>query len=313
MIPPPAYKDIIDAIRLAQRSGVRAWVLEYDWNKIEPTPGKYALSDLIGSVGYFADRQHDSVLVTVRTLDTTSRKLPADLAAAHFDDPRVERRFHALLDALRPHLAHIAFLSLGNEVDVYLATHADEWKSYTDFIHDAIAYVHKILPGVKTGVTVTAGGLLGGNSAQIADLTAPADVSVVTYYPSTGNFQFIAPTAPLSDFPAILAKSADRPVIMAEVGFASSARLGSSEAAQAEFVGNVYRAWAKAAARMPFLSFFQMHDLVPEQCRTYSQYYGVPGDENFIAWLCSLGLRNADGTPKAAWKAFVAGAKTISR
>ena len=312
-IPPPAFKDIVDAIQLAQRSGVRAWVLEYDWDKLEPAPGKYALSDLNGSVGYFADQQHDSVLVTIRTLDTTARKLPADLRTARFDDSQLRRRFHALLDTLRPRLAHIAYLSLGNEVDVYLAAHSDEWPGYTDFIRDAITYVHKILPGVKSGVTVTAGGLRGENSAKVATLTAPADISIVTYYPSTGDFQFTQPTAPLSDFPAIVAKSGEKPLVLAEVGFASSQRLGSSEAAQAEFVGYVYRAWASEAARIPFLSFFQMHDLAPEQCRMYSHYYGLPNDENFIAWLCSLGLRNADGSPKTAWNAFVTGAKAINK
>ncbi|MBV8171993.1 MAG: hypothetical protein JO219_08690 [Candidatus Eremiobacteraeota bacterium] len=311
--PPPAYKDILDAIQLAHRSGVRAWVLEYDWNKLEPEPSKFALSDLVGSVEYFGDQQHDSVLVTIRTLDTTERKVPSDLGPAQFNDAQVRLRFHSLLDALRPHLAHIAYLSLGNEVDVYLTAHPDEWQSYTSFIQEAVTYVHAIMPGVKTGVTVTAGGLLGPNSAKVAALYRTADISIVTYYPSTGDFQFTKPTAPLSDFPAIVARSGDRPVVMAEVGFASSPRLGSSEAAQAEFVRNVYVAWAKTAPRMPFLNFFQMHDLVPDQCRMYSQYYGVPGDPNFIAWLCSLGLRNADGTPKAAWSAFVAGAKQISR
>src|SRR5262249_24747108 len=148
------------------------------WNKLEPSPGTFALSDLLGSVSYFADQKHDTVLVTIRTLDTTARKLPADLTTARFDDPQLRRRFHALLDTLRPHLAHVAYLSLGNEVDVYLATHPDEWEGYTRFIREAVTYVHTILPGAKTGVTVTAGGMLGANSAKVVALTAPDDVSI---------------------------------------------------------------------------------------------------------------------------------------
>jgi hypothetical protein len=35
-----------------------------------------------------------------------------------------------------------------------------------------------------------------------------------------------------------------------------------------------------------------------------AQYYGLPNSAEFKSYLCSIGLRKADGTPKAGWNAF---------
>jgi hypothetical protein len=51
-----------------------------------------------------------------------------------------------------------------------------------------------------------------------------------------------------------------------------------------------------------------MHDFTPAMCDQFAQYYGDPNDASFKAYLCTIGLRQDDGTPKAAWNAFVTAA-----
>jgi hypothetical protein len=91
-----------------------------------------------------------------------------------------------------------------------------------------------------------------------------------------------------------------KPLILQEVGYPSSAMLNSSEQKQAEFVANVFTAWQAAGDRIPFLSSFALHDFSPQICEDLAKYYDLPDDENFKAYLCSLGLRRANGTPKLA-------------
>jgi len=99
------------------------------------------------------------------------------------------------------------------------------------------------------------------------------------------------------------------PVVLQEVGYPSATVLSSSELNQARFVRSVFRAWNASAARIPFLNYFLLHDLPPQLCGQLAQYYGLPHDRNFQAFLCSLGLRYADGKPKSAWSALVKAAK----
>jgi hypothetical protein len=98
-------------------------------------------------------------------------------------------------------------------------------------------------------------------------------------------------------------------VILQEVGYPSSTLLASSELTQAQFVTDVFRAWTPRIARIPFLNFFLLHDLPAPTCKELASYYGLPHDQNFQAFLCSVGLRHADGRPKPAWSALVKGAR----
>ena len=54
---------------------------------------------------------------------------------------------------------------------------------------------------------------------------------------------------------------------------------------------------------IPFLNYFLLHDFTAAMCDEMLVYYGLP-DEDFKAFLCTLGLRRADGTPKAGWEAL---------
>jgi hypothetical protein len=221
-------------------------------------------------------------------------------------------RFHALIDSLRPDLAHVSYLSIGNEVDPYLSSHPAEWATYKAFLTDAIAYVHSVAPSVKVGVTATFDGANGAAAADVAALNAASDVYILTYYPLTGDFGVRPPDAPLTDLPRMVSLAGVRPLILQEVGYPASTLLGSSEQLQAQFVTNVFDAWGPRGDRIPFLNVFLMHDFPQTLCDYFTQYYGLPGNERFSQFLCTLGLRKANGTPRLAWTAFVDAGRKVS-
>jgi hypothetical protein len=304
-VPPPMPQDYINAANLAFNAGVRGTVASDTWADLEPAPGTYAVQNLQNEIGFFGGAGF-KLFVGIQMINTVAKTTPADLENVAWDDPQMKARFHALLDALRPSLAsRVKYLSIGNEVDVYLAAHSNEWGPFHNFYEDALAYVHRTMPGMQVGVTATFGGASGASSANVAQLNTQSDAWILTYYPGSGDFQFTNPQAPLADFPRMVSLAGSRPVLLQEVGYASSALLGSSENDQAAFVGNVFQAWQAAGERIPFLSYFVMHDFTPDVCTALANYYGLPNDPNFQAYLCTLGLRHTDGTPKAGWQTFV--------
>jgi hypothetical protein len=60
-------------------------------------------------------------------------------------------------------------------------------------------------------------------------------------------------------------------------------------------------------------SVFALHDFDEDFCNYLTKYYGFGGLQKlnpvvsgFKSFLCSLGLRNADGTSKPAWETLTA-------
>lgn len=105
----------------------------------------------------------------------------------------------------------------------------------------------------------------------------------------------------LASMVAMLALAGAKPLLLQEVGYPAAASTGSSEARQAAFVSNVFAAWKAEPGRIPLLNFFLLHDFTPQMCSDFGLYYGTSGSANFTDFLCTLGLRHADGTPRSAW------------
>jgi hypothetical protein len=299
--PPPGVRDYLDAIDLVRGVGARGAFESASWSDLDSAAGLKKTADAVSSS---VDRGNE-VLLTIKVLDTTVNALPADLRSSTFDSTAVTGRFHQLLDALRPAIGGVRYLSIGNEVDVYLVRHPEAFLAYQRFYADAVAYVHATMPGVAVGVTSTFG---GASMEQMASLNGLSDVVVLTYYPLGPRFTPRPRETAGPDFTRMLAIAGDHPLVLQEVGYPSDPRLSSSEGAQAAFVGAVFAAWRAAGTRIPLLNWFALHDFTPELCRQLDAYYGAPGDPNFGAFLCSLGLRRVDGTAKPAWPALVTAA-----
>jgi hypothetical protein len=131
----------------------------------------------------------------------------------------------------------------------------------------------------------------------------------MTYYPLGARFVPHPPDTANADIAQMVSMAAGRPLVLQEVGYPSSTRLSSSEGVQAEFATRVMAAWHAAGPKIPLLNWFALHDLTTDVCDTFTRYYALPGDANFAAYLCTLGLRRADGAPKPSWQAFIDAAR----
>ncbi len=310
LIPDPTMNDYLDAFALTHSVGVNGNAFTEKWSTLEPASG-INVNAFIDGLNSFEDFYPDTVLLGIQTINTTAKETPADLQAVAFDDPQMLQRFEALIDALLARLDYpVRYLSIGNEVDVYLGNHPQEWAAYTAFYAGAVAYVHQVAPSIQVGVTVTYGGLRD-HADEVMRLNQSSDVLIVTYYPLGEAFTADDPDAPLTDFPNMIEIADGLPVVLQEVGYPSAALLDSSEAEQAQFIHSVFAAWRNAGDAIPFLDFFLLHDLTEQICSDLESYYGL-SHPNFHAYLCTLGLRQADGTPKLAWEAFAEEAKRWS-
>jgi hypothetical protein len=125
-----------------------------------------------------------------------------------------------------------------------------------------------------------------------------------TLYPfRLDSFEVSPPDVSGVVFDNMLVLAGDKPLVLQELGYPSSPANGSSEAMQAAFFTDAIAAWRARRTRMPFVSLFLLHDLTAEQCADFGVYYNLPNQPTFISFLCSLGLRRTDGTPKPAWNA----------
>ncbi len=310
--PTTTIGDFFGAIDLAYNAGARGAFNSNTWSALEASQGVYKLTDLFNGLEYLGNKRGFVLLEGIQMLNTTAKETPSDLMGVPFDSPKMKARFHALIDRIRPHLnSHVKYISIGNEVDVYLGTHPSEQSSYENFYADAAKYVKAAAPWVKVGVTFTYDGARGDQHALMQKLNRWSDIVLLTYYPLGDNFVVREPDAPLADLPRMVTLAQGRPLILQEVGYPAAARLDSSDEKQATFVRNVYAAWSRVGGAIPFLNFFLEHDIPQQQCDSFSRYYGLPGNQNFGAFLCSLGLRRVDGRPKAGWQAFVDGAAGV--
>jgi hypothetical protein len=313
LIPAPTTQQetvdrAMEAFNLAYDAGARGQFTSFRWSALEPTEGSYDAQQFSDLNAAITNAQNHGMVeyVGIQVINTTARELPAELQATAFNDATVKTQFHALLDLiLTPaNRGKIAYLSIGNEVDAYLRAHPSEWLQYKAFYQDALQYAHTLDPNVKVGVTEMADGALTLSPTELADLDAQSDVIILTYYPIQSNAGVTSvrdPGVAAGDFSGMLDFAGAKPLVLQEVGYPAAAENMSSEGMQAQFVSNVFGAWKAAGGKIPFLNFFLLHDFTPQMCDDFAAYYGAPTNSSFKAFLCSLGLRQDDGTPRAAW------------
>ena len=187
---------------------------------------------------------------------------------------------------------------------MYFEKHPGEVDAYLKFYHRAVIATQRAFPGARMGITVTYDGLAKRRGALVQKLVDASEMAVFTYYP-------VIDLKPLpvenvgAHLDAMLEVAGPKRVLLQEVGYPSAESIGSSEAKQAFF----YRAvlgGIKQRGQIKFASLFLLHDFEKKVCDDMIVYYGFEKapqgpKEKFRDFLCSLGVKNADGTPKPAW------------
>ena len=293
--------EFLTAIREQIRMGVNGSYASFTWPELEPSPGQFnkAKLDETTGIGKFIG---GTQLVTIKTVDTVKPVLPPDLATKPFVDADLQARFGAFVDRLVPALPKfVKYLSLGNEVDGYFSEKPEAQAAFLKMLTAARAAAAKVRPDLHVGVTLTYTGMMA-HPEQAKTLLAGADTLILTYYPIDPTFQ----PAPADQVPqqmkSILQMAEGRDVVLQEVGYPSSAALGSSDAKQSAFISAVFGE-LRRQPQIKFANYYIQGDFTPTQMGYFTQYYGL-SDAKFVAFLSSLGLRDATGKPKASLATF---------
>jgi hypothetical protein len=287
------------AYHLFLRAGANGIEAPQPWSTLEPTAGRFRLADVRSIVDGVRLSPGMRIMLIPAAIETTDRSVPSGLRHAAWDSRQMIVRYRTLIRRLAPVLnRQVAYISIANEADVYFSAHPSQLPAFLRFANAEISQLRRLLPWAKVGVTVTYNGLATAHPQVARTLARLGNATIATYYPLAGGYRVRSPRSPLRDIPRMIRLSHGRKLVLQEAGYPSTTRLGSSPSAQAAFVRNVFTAWARAPRSIPFLSFYSLFDLPARDCATHSDQ---------TAFLCSLGLRDRDGRPKPAWKAFQAG------
>jgi hypothetical protein len=301
-------EDYDRAFQLARQSGMQFTSLSLAWDDLEVRPGEPAPDpNFLEIANLYYPAQHVPLALTITPIDTNRTRLPGDLQGRPFDDAEVIARFERLLDEVFLEIpdVELAVLAIGNEVDATLGSDPSAWARYQTFFEATAAYARSLRPGLPVGVKVTMGGLTGESRSRAQALNAQADLVLVTYYPLQADFGVRPPQVVHDDLAALAALYPGRAIGLLEAGYPSSERLGSSEALQAEFVRQIFRAWDTHAGQIALLNFTWLTDAADDSIEAWTDYYGLR-DDRFAAYLASLGLRRADGQAKPAFETLTA-------
>lgn len=293
--------DYDRAFDLAVAAGAGHVVFFQNWNGIETAPLTYDGSVLAIVNAYYPARK-TPVHVTITPIHTNVNVMPADIADLPLNHPTVINRFAAMLDFALAQLpdVEIGSLVLGSEFDVTLGTDAKRWEEYIGFYAAVVARVRATHPKIRLAVEVVFPSLRGEMLAYIQQLANLGDILGVSYYPVD---PLRPPTTVHADFASMVQAASGNPVYLYQIGYPSSTALGSSEAQQAEFYREMFRAWDAHAEAIPFLAISWLHDVSAETLQEFEQFYGV-SDPNFLAFLGTLGLRSRQGVDKPAFTAL---------
>jgi hypothetical protein len=300
--------------------------LHLPWTAIETTAGSGTQSGTLvdpgtppALAGFDGLATTSGVLLslTIRPVDATGKTVPADLVSLDFGSATVIQRFENVVDFVLGRIApaHLVSVMIGNEVDNFdPGPDHNFWVGYAQFLAAVRAYIGAKYPGLPVGFTATLSGWTtpGGTTRDgwptqqvLTTWASHVDAAGVTYYPLNQDFTMKPPTVVSNDLAALVAAvPAPLPIFLQEVGYATSATCGSSEAAQAQFLCEVLAAWDANAARIPRMALLRLNDVTQAQAASLAGPYGTTA-ATFTEYLRTLGLRTVVGQPKAAYTTLV--------
>jgi len=294
--------DLIAAVLTERTARAGVLCVSAKWSDLEPQPGVYVLKPIEDPITSMAPLGFQ-IAITIQTVDSNARTMPADLQDKPFDSPEVRQRFDALLGQIAPKLTDtVRTVSLGNNADTYLAAHPQELEAYAGFVEEGRTHLHALKPALPVGVTTTFDGLKT-RASVLGRLNRNMDVIPVTYYPMAATFQVRPATDVGPDFDTMTTAAGTKPLLLQEMGYPADAQFGRSEEKQAGFVNAVFDALQKHQDKIGFVNFFLMYDLGDTLLDTLLKSATSP-DPHFRAFLGSIGLRKKDGTPRQAWLRF---------
>ena len=310
--------DFDNNVKLAKSSGATYLILGLAWNKIEVSAPTNCETD-----GTYTDPDNtltilNSVLppkglklsLTIGPVSTHKNVMPDMIDKLNFDDPLVVCRFQKMLDFVFKKIPDLQLVSMqfGNEIDAFpSATEYSFWTQYWSFFVQASITAKQFRPGLKTSIVSTLYGANGHSSNPIAkgglqQIYNSADMVSLTYYPLNSDFKIKNISDIESDIGSILKLYPNKPIYFNEIGLPSgSSYVASSESSQQQFVSQVFKIWDQYATQIPRLSFLRLNDTSFSAAQKTASDFSLPGNNQFIEYIQTLGLRTYTGSDKPAF------------
>jgi len=295
-------RDLTESILGERRMGCNLMITGVKWSEVEPTPGSFKLDHLRDDLANQVHLGFTPVL-TLKTIDTNNRTLPADLAGEAWDSPKMVSREKSLMSAIAVVLPKgVGAVILGNEVDAYLAGHPAEIDAYIRFLAVGRWAIHNVRHDTPVGVTTMFSGL-ADHRDLITRLHLNMDLVSMTYYPFLPDFSVLPVGDVGKHFKQMIDFAGSKKLFIAEAGYPASPVLGSSGEKQAAFVDAVFDAMSRYGSHLYGLSYFIEVDFSDKLVDNFVAYYGLNAAK-FRAMLSTLGLKDQHGVPRPAWARF---------
>ena len=211
---------------------------------------------------------------------------------------------------------HPRYLGLASEINTYNDFHPDDFKNYLSLYQEVYAKVKAESPDTKVFVTFQWEELnnlipgVPGNTQpyqtrweQIEVFEPQLDLWVISSYPFT-VFQD-GKGIPADYYTPLLART-DKPLAVAEGGFTSK-DVGAFHGKPEDQVAYLNAIHNQIGGRLAFWIYLLLSDFNLESYKKMMREKGQDADINTLGMFVSVGLRNADGTPKpalAVWDNF---------
>lgn len=304
--------DYDKAFRLAKEAGMQVVPLSINWKDIETSPGKYEdPGDALKITNIYYPPTKTKIALYIRSVDTASKPVPADLLNIPFTDPVMAERYLKMLNWVFSQIpdVDIEFLSVADEMDLFWGDQRKQYQEWGSFFKSVKPALKAKRPDLKVGFTITLYGLTRDLAQEFQHNNQESDIVLVSYYPNddTGLQE---PTVVSNDYDKLVATYPSRVIYIEQTGYPTSGFLGSSEAKQREFIRETFRAWDKHADQIKYISFAWLHDLPQSALDFYTQYYGT-SDKNLMEFLRTLGFRTytGSGEDKESFRAIKAEAE----
>ena len=199
---------------------------------------------------------------------------------------------------------------VGNEVDEYLWTHPNDIGAFKEILEYTRERIHQESPNTKVGFTVTYHDAMRNNATYITQELADA-VDIIGYTCHGYHDLFIYDNVSIGKqyLDALETVVPGKPFAVVETGWSSSPMLNSSEDLQAEFA-EAYFDYLKSTDA-EFVVWLTMHD--GDDCTENAESFLIDLPEvkenpefmeAFKEYMCKLGLKQNDGTPKKSWEVW---------
>jgi hypothetical protein len=298
------------ALGIALAAGSKVLTVNAPWSELESAPGVYNFGRIASELRLAAKYNLPAVL-TIGTIFSGGPAMPADLVGKSWDDPVIASRFVTMLQSLKSNVpAQTKWLNLGYEVDIFLSQNPSQISPYLSFLTSVKPQAKSIF-GISTGLLFSFDSTRA-STATFAQLQGVADHIAFDYYAIGPDFQQRDPAGVPSDILLMDRLAGGRPVVINEAGYSTAALTDSSSQRQTTFFQNIFSSLQQSSGNVVAITAWSLNDMPAAQIESAMTGLAVPPTPAAVAYLGSLGLRDAAGNPKQAWTVFTTSASLLS-